>query len=81
MNMVDVIKSTIVDNATLFGFDYNGKSGNIDPSYTPETGDVFLLFFNGNEQSVSSIDEVFSTPFIDGKTLSEVANQITITEW
>ena len=79
--MMKTVKEVIVDNATLFGFDYKGKSGNIDPCYTPETGDTFLLFFDGNEQWVSSIDAVFSTPFINGKTFAEVADQITITDW
>lgn len=80
MNMQDTIKTTIVDNATLFGFDYCGKEGNIDPCYTPENGNSFLLFFDGEEQTVYSLDAVMNTPFVDGKSLSEICEQITITE-
>lgn len=80
--MVDKIKSRIAEMCTLFGFEYSGKDGNVDPYYLPETGkSEFLLFFDGNEQVVDNIDDVMSTPFIDGKSLNEIADKITITDW
>lgn len=67
---------------TLFGFVYNGKDGNVDPYYLPETDtNEFLLFFDGEEQTVNNIDDVMNTPFIEGKTLNDVADQIEITDW
>ena len=67
---------------TLFGFIYDGKDGNVDPYYIPETNsDEFLLYYNGTEQTVTSIDEVMNTPFINGKSLNEIADKIEITEW
>ena len=41
MTMLAEIYTTLVDNATLFGFTYHGRPGNVDPCYTPETGNVF----------------------------------------
>ena len=76
------IKSRIGECATLFGFEYCGKDGNVDPYYLPETKSTeYLLYFDGEEQIVHSIDDVMSTPFIKGKTLNEVASEIAITEW
>lgn len=78
----DKIKDRISEMCTLFGFEYNGKEGNVDPYYLPETqSNEFLLFFDGEEQTVYSIDEVMNTPFVDGKTLNEVADELEIVEW
>jgi hypothetical protein len=73
----DDIKARIDSLCTLFGFEYNGKVGNVDPYSHTE----FLLYFDGAEQTVTSIEDVMNTPFIDGFTLSELADQITITDW
>lgn len=81
MKMVDEIRATLLDNATLFGFEYNGKSGNVDPMYTPETGNRFLLWYDGDEKVVDSIDAVMDTPFFDGHTLNEISDEITVTDW
>lgn len=67
---------------TLFGFEYNGKDGNVDPYYSDKLKtDSFLLYYDGTEQTVYNLDDVMNTPFIEGKTLNEVADQIEITEW
>ena len=66
----------------LVGFEYNGKDGNVDPYYLHESKSYeYLLFFNGNEQTVYNMDDVMNTPFIDGHTLNEVADQLVITEY
>lgn len=76
------IKNRIAEMVTLFGFVYNGKDGNVDPYYLPKTKTKeFLLFFDGEEQTVHNIDDVMNTPFIEGKTLNDVADEIEITEW
>lgn len=80
--MADKIKARIAEMCTLFGFEYNGKDGNVDPYCIRKTQkNEFLLYFNGEEQTVYNIDDVMNTPFIDGKTLTEVADEIEITEW
>lgn len=81
MNMIEAIKQTVVENATLFGFEYDGKQGNIDPCWTPDSGNSFLLFFDKNEQTVYNIEDVLHTPFVNGKTLYEIRNQIELTDW
>ncbi len=75
------IGDRLLEMCTLFEFTYNGKDGNIDPYYTPQNGNTFLLYYDGKEQTVYSIDEVLSTPFIDGKCLNEIYDQIEITDW
>ena len=76
------IKARIGEICTLLGFEYNGKNGNVDPCYIPETKkNEFLLFFDGKEQVVNNLDDVMGTPFIAGHTLTELADEIKITEW
>lgn len=80
--MAQKIKDRIEACVTLFGFEYHGKDGNVDPYYVPEKNrQEYLLFFDGNEQTVYNIEDVMNTPFIAEKTLSEVANEIEITAW
>ena len=76
------IKNRISDCVTLFGFEYNNKNGNVDPYYIPDKKSYeYLLFYDGEEITVYDIDDVMNTPFIDGHTLNELAEKITITEW
>ncbi len=78
MTKFEYIKHTVIDNGTLLGFEYEGKDGNIDPHYSGK--DTYLICFDKKELLVHSADEVFTTPFIAGKTLREVADQLVITE-
>lgn len=78
MNTLNYVKKTLFINGTLLGFEYRGKEGNIDPYYSGK--DTYLLFFDDKELLVHSLEEVFTTPFIDGKTLNEVIDQIVIIE-
>lgn len=75
------IADRIAEMCTLFGFEYGGKDGNVDPYFLPPDKASFLLYFDGEEQTVHSIDAVMSTPFIDGKSLNELYDQIKIIEW
>lgn len=78
----DKIKKRIDDCVTLFGFEYKGKDGNVDPCYIPkEKRYEYLLYFDGKEQTVSDIESVMNTPFIMGHSLNEIADEIEITEW
>ncbi len=75
-------KNRIDDCVTLFGFEYRGKEGNVDPCYIHEEKRYeYLFFFDGEEQTVYEIDSVMNTPFIMGHTLNELAEEIEITEW
>lgn len=78
----DKIKSRIEECATLFGFKYNGNVGNVDPYFKPTTKSYeYVLFFNGEEQTVFDIETVMSTPFINGHSLNEIAERLEITDW
>ena len=81
ISKLDAIKNRLKQCVTLLEFIYNGKHGNIDPYRTPEKGLHFLLYFDGYEKMVYDIEDVINTPFIEGKTLSEVFDQIDITDW
>ncbi|MBE7053394.1 MAG: hypothetical protein E7391_03865 [Ruminococcaceae bacterium] len=69
------IKKFITHGHTLLGFEYKSKDGHIDPY-----GDSYLLYFDGNEQTVYSVEEVMTTPFINGKCLNDVAKELVITD-
>jgi len=78
----DMIKNRIGECATLLGFQCGGIDGYIDPFYIPETDShEYVLFFAGASKTVYKLDDVMNTPFINGKTLNEAANEIEITEW
>lgn len=78
----DKIRDRISECVTLFGFEFNGKEGNIDPCYNPNNKITeYLLYFDGNEKTVYNIEDVMNTPFIDGFSLNEIANKIIITDF
>ena len=63
----------------LFEFEYDGKYGNIDTYYIPEEArDEYLLYFDGKEITVNSLDEVMNTPFIEGRTIEELAEKLIV---
>ena len=76
------IKNIIQRCSNIFSFEFNGAEGNVDPYYIPEKKSYeYLLFFNGNEQTVNDLDSVMNTPFINGYSLSELAEKISVTEY
>ena len=78
----DKIRNRIDEGVTLFGFEYNGKAGNVDPYYIPEKKrHEYLLFFDGNEQTVYDIKSVMETPFIAVFSLNQIADKLIITDW
>lgn len=78
MNMdIDDLKDRLLEFCNILCFEYNGFYCGVDP-YNPN---LFDLYFNGNSMKVHSIDEVFSTPYFDGKTLKDIIPEIEITEW
>lgn len=78
----DKIKSRINEMCTLFGFEYQGKAGNVDPCYNPDTGkDEFMLYYDNKEQTVYDIEAVMQTPFIRGHSINELAETLTVTDF
>ncbi len=71
------IKERIAECITMFEFEYNGEIGNVDPYYIPQTNSTeYLLAFGGHEETVYSLDDVMNTPFVEGKTLAEIADRL-----
>lgn len=74
---VEEIRDRIAEICCLFGFDYKGKRYCVEPYSSTE----FELWFDDETMTVDSIDKVMSTPFVDGKSISEVVDEIDIVEW
>lgn len=55
-------------------FEYKGADGSI----CPFSRDNISLCYDGQEVTVSSVDDAMSTPFIHGKSLNEVCEDLTI---
>lgn len=68
------IRHRISEICTLFGFEYNGKVGDVDPFSETD----FDLTYDGETIKVDSIDKVMETPFFDGKSLAEIVSEIDI---
>lgn len=49
-------------------FEYNGKNCGVDPF----NAHYFDMWYGDTFMEAKSVDEVFSTPFFDGKSLSEI---------
>ena len=58
-------------------FDYNGYSCGIDPISQNE----FNMWYGDNETTVKSIDEVMTSKFFDGKSLTEIWYDVTELEY
>lgn len=66
---------------TRLDFTYNGNYGNIDPYYSQKRNrPEYLLFYGDNEITVYSMDDVINTPFINGKSLSDIASELDFDE-
>lgn len=77
----DKIRARLEECATLFAFEIDGKEGHIDPCYSKENGFSYYLWFEGEEKTVYTLDDVMTVPFFKGQSLSEIADKITILEW
>lgn len=69
---VQKIKDQIKEIRSHFLFEYNGKSCGVDPFSEND----FDIWYGDNLKSVQSIDEVMNDKFFDGKSLTEIANEI-----
>ena len=74
--IADDLRTFIAKNGNMIEFEYNGYDGNIDPYYNPTDGHSYLLYYNGYEILVHTIDEVMNTPFIDGYCLNDISEKL-----
>lgn len=70
------LKNRIDELCSIVSFSYKGKEGHVDPYSHSQ----YLLWFDGDEMMVGSIEEVMNTPFFGGATLNEIADKITATD-
>lgn len=71
------MRDYIASLASMLYFKYLGKDGHIDP-YTQNN---ILLWYDGKERTVTSVDAAMNTPFLDGKTIAEAFPNITDIEY
>ena len=77
MKKSDIIKERINELASHFTFEYQSLSCGVDPFSQNE----FDLWCGDNNRTAKSIDEVMTTPFFNGKSLSEIADDIEIIDF
>ncbi|MCI8387034.1 MAG: hypothetical protein HFE63_01025 [Clostridiales bacterium] len=76
------IRDRLDEMCNVFLFDYEDVSVMIDPAYTPEEGGYFILACGDDYgTTVKTVDEVMTTPFIKGKSLTEIYKDIDIIEY
>lgn len=68
------LRRLIDDLSQDIDFTYKG----VDGSICPFSRDNISLCYDGQEVTVNSVDKAMSTPFIHGKSLNEVCDELTI---
>ena len=69
---LEELRAWVAEIAQDITFFYHDKCGSI----CPFRKDDISLCFNEEEVTVQSVDAVFTTPFIEGKTLSELCEEL-----
>lgn len=75
--MADQIRDRISEICSHFTFDYLGMTCGVDPLSQV----CFEMWYGEKIETFRSLDEVMNTPFFDGKTLAEIADEIEIVDW
>lgn len=71
------VKNYLAGLTSHIMFEYNGKSCGVDPLSLNK----FDMWYGSEGTSVSSINEVMTTKFFDGKSLEEIWDDITELEY
>lgn len=71
------IKSRIENLLACITFDYNGKGCGIDPI----TRSQFDMWYGDEDYTAKSIDEVMSIKLFSGKSLTEIADNLTLIDY
>lgn len=73
MNMtISELRERILELISHINFTYNGKEGVIDPFSDHD----FLVGYGDESKEYTSIDDLFSDKFYDGKSLNEICDKI-----
>ncbi|MCD8055316.1 MAG: hypothetical protein LUE25_01145 [Clostridiales bacterium] len=73
----EMIKNRISEICSHFLFTYNGKNCGVDPFSQND----FDMWYGDDYHHADSIENVMNVPLFDGKTLTDIANKIEITEY
>jgi hypothetical protein len=77
MTIAEKIREKLEEMQSHILFDYNNESCGIDPLSRSH----FDMWYGDESYTVSSIDEVMSTPVFGGKALENIADEIDIYDW
>ena len=70
---------TLLRESFAFEFEYAGKDGDVDCCTDRKSGkDNYHIRYGTDNYDVSTENEVFMLPFIDGKSLSEIYADVEI---
>ena len=71
------VKETFNEDVGVKFFEYEGKEGYISKNYDEvKKVSYFVLFFNGHDVREYEMDKITTNPFIDGKSLEDVAEKL-----
>lgn len=71
------IKNRISEICSHFTFIYQGKDCGVDPF----SHNHFDMWFGDTDKTVNNIDDVMNSPFFDGKSLSEICEDIEVIDF
>ena len=71
------LKNYIAKLTSHVMFDYKGFACGIDPLFR----DKFVMWYGDNEMTAKSVDEVLNAKFFDGKSLTDIWNDVTELEY
>jgi hypothetical protein len=73
----DEIVNRLKNLENHFLFEFNGELCGVDPISRNE----YPFWYGAKDATASSVEDVLTFPFWDGKTLSEIYSQLDIIEW
>ena len=77
----DSLRKELSKGWAMLVFQYRGKEGHVDP-YGTQNGDFsYILWYEGDEKLVYTMEDVMNTPIFDGHSLSEIADEISDIDW
>lgn len=77
----DSLRKELSKGWAMLVFQYRGKEGHVDPYWTQNGDFSYLLWYEGDEKLVYTMEDVMNTPIFDGHSLSEIADEISDIDW
>ena len=75
------LQKEIAKGWAMLVFQYGGKEGHVDPYSTLKDDFSCLLWYDGTEKLVHSMQEVMNIPIFDGHALADIAEDISGIDW